>query len=124
MRTIRRVTKPTPVKEDYLRAVFLLQEKRVPAPIRQPAESRGVKLVDIARYLKLSRSTVSERVQELVAQRYLKHSKYGQLSFTRRGFDIAKKLTHKHRLVEVFLHHVLHLSKEDAHTEAHQLEHA
>jgi DtxR family Mn-dependent transcriptional regulator len=105
---------PTTVKEDYLRAIFRLQEDGVDS----------VRLVDMAGYLGLSRSTVSERVRELVAQGYVKHAKYGQLTFTRRGHELAKKLTHKHRMVEVFLHDVLKLSKSEAHIEAHQLEHA
>lgn len=113
MRTYRRTSRPTAVKEDYLRAIFLLQEKG----------GKAVKLIDVAEYLGLSRSTVSERMQELVAQRYIQHAKYGQLSFTTRGYAEAKKLTHKHRLVEVFLHETLHLSKRDAHAEAHRLEH-
>lgn len=109
-----RTSGPTAVKEDYLRAIFRLQE--------DGAES--VRLVDIAGYLGLSRSTVSERVRELVDQKYVTHAKYGQLTFTRRGYDLASKLTHKHRMVEVFLHDVLKLSKSEAHIEAHQLEHA
>ena len=83
-----------------------------------------MKQVDVARYLGLSRSTVSERVQELVAQGYLKPTRYGQLSFTPRGHAEAKKLTHKHRVVEVFLCDILQFSKRAAHVEAHRLEHA
>lgn len=83
-----------------------------------------MKLVDIADYLKLSRSTVSERVQELVEQGFIIHSKYAHISFTRRGYMTAKKLTHKHRVIEVFLHEVLHLSTKESHAEAHRLEHA
>jgi len=109
-----RTSKPTAVKEDYLRAIFRLQEKG--------AES--IRLIDVAGYLGLSRSTVSERVRELVEQKYVTHAKYGQLTFTRRGYEAAKKLTHKHRVIEVFLHDVLHLSTSEAHIEAHQLEHA
>lgn len=109
-----RTYKPTAVKEDYLRAIFLLQER----------SADKVKLVDVAKHLGLSRSTVSERVQELVVQGYIKHSKYGQLSFTRHGHSVAHKLTHKHRVIEVFLHKVLRLSTKEAHTEAHRLEHA
>ncbi|MBI5003926.1 metal-dependent transcriptional regulator [Candidatus Kaiserbacteria bacterium] len=109
-----RTSKPTAVKEDYLRAFFRLQEQGVDS----------VRLVDIAGVLGLSRSTVSERVRELVDQGYVRHAKYGQLSFTRRGHELAKKLTHKHRVIEVFLHDVLKLSKSEAHVEAHRLEHA
>lgn len=113
---------PTAVKEDYLRVIFRLQEKSTDSSV--PSLSSGVRLVDVAGYLGLSRSTVSERVRELVDQGYVTHAKYGQLSFTRSGYALAKKLTHKHRMVEVFLCDTLHLSKSEAHTEAHRLEHA
>ena len=83
-----------------------------------------MKSVDIAEYLGLSRSTVSERLQELADQGYITHVRYGNLSFTRRGAIEARKLTHKHRVIEVFLHDVLHLSDKESHEEAHQLEHA
>ncbi len=117
-----RTNAPTTVKEDYLRAIFRLQEKGTESlDVRSAA---GVRLVDVAGYLGLSRSTVSERVRELVDQGYVTHAKYGQLSFTRRGYVLARKLTHKHRMVEVFLHDVLHLSEAQAHIEAHKLEHA
>ena len=109
-----RTSGPTAVKEDYLRVLFRLQEKG----------DEAAKLVDIAEYLGLSRSTVSERVRELAAQGFVTHSKYGQVSFTRRGYTAAKKLTHKHRVIEVFLHDILHISKKEAHIEAHRLEHA
>jgi len=105
---------PTAVKEDYLRAIFRLQEEN-PDPVRA---------VDVASYLHLSRSTVSERIRELDRQGYIKHAKYGRLSFTRRGHTVARKLTHKHRMIEVFLHDMLKFSASEAHTEAHRLEHA
>ena len=109
-----RTSKPTAVREDYLRAIFKFQEKGI-----QP-----IKLIDVGACLGLSRSTVSERVQELSRAGYLLHSKYGRLQLTRRGYLIAKKLTHKHRIVEVFLHNILRVPKNEVHAEAHSLEHA
>ena len=105
---------PTAVKEDYLRAIFRLQEDN----------AGPVQLVDVASYLGLSKSTVSERVHELTLGGYLKHQRYAHLQFTRRGYLAAKKLTHKHRVIEVFLHDVLHIPKNEVHREAHLLEHA
>ena len=109
-----RTFKPTAVREDYLRAIFKFQEKG----------ARSIKLVDVGACLGLSRSTVSERVQELSRAGYLLHSKYGRLQLTRHGYSIAKKLTHKHRIIEVFLHDVLRIPKNEVHAEAHSLEHA
>jgi DtxR family Mn-dependent transcriptional regulator len=106
-------TLPTQTKEDYLRAIFRLYEAGKP-----------LRLVDIAASLGLSKSTVSERVQELAADGYVLHKKYANLSFTRRGLAIARKITEKHRLVEVFLHNTLHIPKDQVHAEAHLLEHA
>ena len=109
-----RTLKPTAVKEDYLRAIYRLQEKGA-VPIR---------LVDIAKALGLSKSTVSERIQELSTQGYLKHARYADVEFTTRGYSVAKKLTFKHRIIEVFLHDTLRMSKDQIHAEAHLLEHA
>lgn len=105
---------PTAVKEDYLRALWRLQEKG----------EGEVRLVDIATYLGLSRSTVSERVRALAEEGYVTHSHYGQIAFTRRGYALGKKLTHKHRVIEVFLHDVLKVPARAVHAEAHALEHA
>lgn len=104
----------TAVKEDYLRAIFLIQEKN----------DQSTKLVNIADRLGLSRSTVTERIQELVAQGYLVRKESSKIAFTKRGFAVARKLTHKHRMIEVFLHDVLHIPKDKVHAEAHKLEHA
>ena len=109
-----RTLSPTQTREDYLRAIFRLQER----------SKNPVRLTDVAAQLALSKSTVSERVKELAAAGYLKHAKYAQLSFTRRGYEVAKKLTQKHRLIEVFLYKTLHIPKDKVHAEAHRLEHA
>lgn len=101
-------------KEDYLRAIFLLQEDT----------KEGVRAVDIARYLHLSKSTVSERLQELAAKKLIVSPKYGAVTFTKRGYAIASNLTRKHRLIEVFLMQVLHVPRGEVHAEAHALEHA
>lgn len=81
-------------------------------------------MVDIAAQLGLSKSTVSERIQELAAQGYITHEKYSNPEFTPRGYELAKKLTHKHRLIEVFLHDILKVPLHQVHEEAHKLEHA
>lgn len=104
----------TSTKEDYLRAIFVLLEK----------DGGKVGTTDIAKYLNLSKSTVSERLQELMAQKLINPSFYSSIKLTAKGKKIAKKLTYKHRLIEVFLNKTLKVSKTRVHPEAHKLEHA
>ena len=104
----------TITKEDYLRALYLIEKKRG-APARA---------VDLARELHLSRSTVSERLQELARQKLVLHGHYGDVALTSKGRHAAQNLTRKHRLIEVFLLRTLKVAAKDVHSEAHELEHA
>lgn len=105
--------KITPTREDYVRAIHCLGEQGV-----------QVRIIDIARYLLLARSTVSERVHDLERARLIKTNRSGGITLTTRGHGLAEKLTYKHRLIEVFLHTVLDIPSSDIHAEAHKLEHA
>ena len=104
----------TSTKEDYLRAIFILQERI----------TGKIGATQIAEYLELSKSTVSERLKELMAQKLIKPSYYSSIKLTARGFRIGKQLTYKHRLIEVFLNQTLKVPKSQVHAEAHKLEHA
>ncbi len=103
----------TPTREDYIRAVYSLHEQGL-----------SVRIIDIARYLKLARSTVSERVRDLEKTRLIKTDRSGGINLTKQGMTLAEKLTYKHRLIEVFLHVVLGMDTKKVHAEAHALEHA
>lgn len=107
------MAKITPTREDYVRAVFSLQEQGI-----------QVRIIDIARYLHLARSTVSERIHDLEQARLIKTDRSGGIIFTAQGKKIAEQLTYKHRLIEVFLHKILHVDPKNVHAEAHKLEHA
>lgn len=104
----------TSTKEDYLRAIFLLQEK---------GEGK-TGATDIAKHMGLSKSTVSERLHELMSQKLIAPSFYSSVSLTKRGRIEAEKLTFKHRIAEVFLNSTLKIPKNQVHEEAHRLEHA
>lgn len=102
----------TPTREDYIRAVYRLEE------------DGGVRIIDISHYLHLARSTVSERVHDLEKARLIKSDRSGGITLTKRGHLLAEHLTYKHRLIEVFLHKILHVDPKNVHAEAHKLEHA
>lgn len=103
----------TPTREDYLRAIYRLAE-----------QGARVRAIDIARYLRLARSTVSERVQDLKNANFIKLNQDEGIVLSRKGLVLARQLTYKHRLIEVFLHKTLGIDAKKVHAEAHKLEHA
>src|SRR3989344_3711791 len=100
-------------REDYLRALYILEEKK--------SELRAT---DLAEYLNVSKPSVSEMVQELGKEGLVSYKKYSKLKFTPKGRKIALKLTTKHRLIELFLRDVLKINPKNLHQEAERLEHA
>lgn len=99
-------------REDYIRAIYLLS-------VEAPAS-----VTDIAKRLSLSKSTVSERVKDLENDNLVTSAPYGGVSLTKVGKEAAAVLTYKHRVIEVFLHETLGISKDKVHEEAEKLEHA
>lgn len=104
----------TPTQEDYLRGIYYLHQKY----------QRDVKPVELARYLNLTKQTVTGRLQNLVKNGLVAHEHYGKIVLTKQAEEIAQKLTYKHRLIEVFLYSLLKRPKNKVHEEAHKLEHA
>lgn len=114
MRTIgKQPVTLTATKEDYVRAIYIL---------RETTKETGV--TQIAQRLSLSKSTVSERVKELVRDGLAIAEPYAPVALTKKGEEIGKKLTYKHRLIEVFLHGTLKVPMDKIHAEAERLEHA
>ena len=103
----------TQTQEDYLWAIFITQ--------RDNGKTGAVR---IAKYMNLSKSTVSERLQGLMRQKLIAPGFYSDVILTLKGQRLAEKLTYKHRIAEVFLHTVLKIPKSQVHAEAHKLEHA
>lgn len=112
MRTARLKQPLSATREDYIRAIYLL------------SQSAPVGVTQVAERLRLSKSTVSERMKDLVEDGFVIADPYSAISLTAEGLKVAETLTYKHRIIEVFLHKTLGLSKELVHAEAEQLEHA
>lgn len=102
----------TPTQEDYIRAVFYL------------GNGAEIQPVALSRYLKLTKQTVTERLQDISKTGLLNYKRYGHVSLTSKGKKIAQQLTYRHRLIEVFLYKTLKQPKDKIHNEAHLLEHA
>jgi DtxR family Mn-dependent transcriptional regulator len=114
MRTLKKPeARISPAREDYIRAIYLLEEA---------GETPGI--MEIAKRLSLSKSTVSERIKELTQDGLTISKPYSSVSLTTHGEAIGRQMTYKHRLIEVFLHETLKLPTELIHAEAERLEHA
>ena len=99
-------------REDYLRALYLLEE-----------QNKELKSIELANYLNISKPSVSEMIRELNREGLVNYKKYSSLSFTPKGRSMAKKITSKHRIIELFLKN-LKVKSAKIHEEAHRLEHA
>lgn len=100
-------------QEDYIRAIYLLNQ-----------EEDNATVTNLANKLNLSKSTVSERLKSLSAAKLAVAPLYGKVQLTPEGKKLGEKLTYKHRLLEVFLYETLKMPKDKIHDEAEILEHA
>ncbi len=103
--------------EDYLRAIYFLIEKK-------SGQEVGVSSVDLAKELGISKASVSEMISKLKNIGLVDSEPYSKVYLTKKGLEKAKKVMHKHRLIEYFLSEVLKCDMRKIHTEAHNLEHA
>ena len=104
----------TVTKEDYLRAAYVLEEKKSSATSTELAE-----------YLSVSKNTVSQMLNQLAADKLVSFKKYSRsIELTKKGRGIATRLTYRHRLIEKFLVDMLDRKPEKVHEEANRLEHA
>jgi DtxR family Mn-dependent transcriptional regulator len=95
---------------DYLEALYELDEEGFPAV-----------QAEIARWMGVSRASVSEHVKRLVGDGLLRQSGR-ELRFTRAGRDAAVTLVRRHRLAEHLLIDVIGLPWHQAHQEAERWE--
>ncbi len=99
-------------RENYIRAIYVISKRK--------GIVRGK---DLAEYLSVSKNTVSAMLSRIRGDGYLTYKSYGALTLTRKGTALAKKLTQKHRLIELFLTNVLKRDPAKVHPEACLLEH-
>jgi len=100
------------IVEQYLKTILSLSEGK-----------RPVKTNEIARALGLAPASVTESVQKLAEKGLLKYEAYKGARLTKKGKEIASKVSRKHRLLERFLVDVLGLEPSKVHKQACAMEH-
>lgn len=99
--------------EEYLEVLYKLS-----------LEERPVKTTKIANNLGVAPASATQMIKKLENKGYIEYSPYKGVNLTEEGYKIASNITRKHRLLERFLHDVLHIKKESVHDQACEMEHA
>lgn len=99
-------------KENYLKAIFHLQE-----------EEGIVTTNALANELKTRAASVSDMLKKLKTQKLLHYEKYQGFKLSSEGKKVALQIVRKHRLWEYFLVEKLHFGWEEVHEMAEELEH-
>ena len=103
----------SPVVEDYLKAVWTLQQTEAPVATSRIAERLG-----------LSAAAVTAMIKRLAEQNLLRHEPYYGVRLTAVGELAALRIIRRHRVLELFLAEVLGYEWDRVHDEAERLEHA
>ena len=102
----------TKSEEDYLKCLYHLQQGK-----------KSVSTNEIAVYLSMKPSSVSDMLKKLAEKKCVNYLKYKGSSLTKKGELIALSVIRKHRLWETFLVNKLGFSWSKVHNIAEQLEH-
>ncbi|GAB6907796.1 Iron (Metal) dependent repressor, DtxR family [Desulfosarcina cetonica] len=105
--------KLTSVMEDYLEAIFDLdQDKKV------------VRVKDIAKRMDVKMPTVSSMLKTLNSRGLVNYEKYEYVELTRDGAKVGKEMRRRHEVLRKFLTDILNIKPATADSEACQMEHA
>ncbi len=98
--------------EDYLKTIYLLQQR-----------SGGASTTAIAEALSVKPASVTGMLKKLAELKLARHTPYQGVALTRAGEKIALEIVRHHRLIELFLMEALGYSWDEVHEEADRLEH-
>ena len=98
--------------QDYLKAIYKLQEGGARASVSALSREQGV-----------APGSASEMVKKLAALELVEHAPYKGVRLTPAGERVAVEVIRHHRLLELYLARTLGLHIDDVHDEADRLEH-
>lgn len=103
---------PTQTKENYLKAIYFLEE-----------HSGSASLTALSKAMAVSTPTVNNMVKKLNDIGWVNYKKYKPLKLTNKGRKEAALIVRKHRLTEMFLVQVMGFGWEEVHVMAEEIEH-
>lgn len=99
--------------EDFLKAIYVLQQKMERVSTNALAEARNI-----------SAPSVTDMARRMVEAGFVDYQRYYGMRLTPEGEKIALKLIRRHRLIELYLVEELGYALHEVHEEAENLEHA
>lgn len=102
----------TPALENYLEAVYILEKVKKP-----------VKVMDVARYLRVKMPSVTYNMKKLADRKLVQHKKRSHIELTDEGGRIARNVLRTHEELFKFFHDILGVSDKAAETDACRVEH-
>lgn len=102
-------------EENYLKALFNLTDEK--------EDKTEVGTNELATFLDVKPATANDMLKKLKKKELVSYEKYGKISLTAKGRDLAIGIVRKHRLWETFLYDKLNFSWDEVHEVAEQLEH-
>lgn len=108
---------PSHTVENYLKAIFQAQ-----AALPDPAAL--VPMGHLSAALGVVPGTATTMVKTLADSGLVRYEPYAGVRLTKSGMKLAAMVLRRHRLIELFLVEVLHMSWAEVHEEAERLEHA
>jgi DtxR family Mn-dependent transcriptional regulator len=97
--------------EEYLEAIFRLKERGEKATVTR-----------LSQLLHVTPASVTQMLSKLLRMGFISRQPYGEVSLTRRGEELGRKVLRKHRVAEEFLRY-LQVPEEKIHDKACELEH-
>ncbi|MEK9612877.1 MAG: metal-dependent transcriptional regulator [Flavobacteriaceae bacterium] len=104
--------KKTIEKENYLKALFKLEEK-----------NERITVTALSHHFGVSKSTVSNMIKKLVAMGYVDTAPYSPILLTEEGKSKAIEIVSKHRLIELYLVQKMNFNMDEVHEIAEEIEH-
>ncbi len=103
----------TKEREDYLKAIYHLQQERAP-----------VQTTTLARALNVEPASVTGVIKRLAELNLVEYQPYHGVTLTEQGEKFALEIIRHHRLIELYLIKALGYTWDEVHEEAERLEHA
>lgn len=102
-------------EENYLKALFHLTNEM------QEKSEAGTN--ELAEMLDVTPATANNMLKKLKEKEWVAYEKYGKITLTDKGRNLAVETVRKHRLWETFLYEKLNFTWDEVHEVAEQLEH-